>query len=82
MPRGWLSRYYGEKVPVPSFAATRSGPLPITFVTLLAGGVPTAFVSGDAWSVALGDNVVRFRIENGTFADVAIVSNPVPELRQ
>jgi asparagine synthase (glutamine-hydrolysing) len=81
-PRGWLSRYYGEKIPAPSFAATQSGPLPITFVTLLGGGVPRASVSGDAWSVATGDNLVRFRIEAGSFADVAVAPDRVPELRR
>jgi hypothetical protein len=81
-PRGWLSRYYGEKVPVPSLAATQSGPLPHTFVTLLAGGTPRACISGDVWSIALGENVVRFRIEAGSFADVAVVSDRVPELKQ
>jgi asparagine synthase (glutamine-hydrolysing) len=81
-PRGWLSRYYGEKVPAPSLAATQSGRLPITFVTLLAGGIPRASVSGEAWSVAAGENAVRFRIEAGSFADVAIASDRVPELRR
>jgi asparagine synthase (glutamine-hydrolysing) len=81
-PRGWLSRYYGEKVGVPSFAATQSGPLPITFVTLLAGGVPRASISGDAWRVAAGENAVRFRIEAGSFADVAVAPDRVPELRR
>jgi asparagine synthase (glutamine-hydrolysing) len=86
-PRGWLSRYYGEKVPAPSFAATQSGPLqsgplPITFVTLLAGGIPRASVSGDGWSVAAGESAVRFRIEAGSFADVAVAPDRVPELRR
>ena len=36
-PRGWLSRYYGQKTPVPSFAASINAPLPYTLVTILAG---------------------------------------------
>ncbi|HET6345475.1 MAG TPA: hypothetical protein VFH51_11125, partial [Myxococcota bacterium] len=35
-PRGWQSRYYSTKEPVPSLAVERAGDLPLTFVTLLA----------------------------------------------
>jgi hypothetical protein len=69
-PRGWLSRYYGEKTPVPSLAATESSPLPITFVTLACPGNPAAKVSGDEWTVAINDKIHRFRIDAGSFADV------------
>jgi asparagine synthase (glutamine-hydrolysing) len=81
-PRGWLSRYYGEKVPVPSLFASQSKPMPLTFVTLLAGGIPRASLSGDVWSVTSGENVLRFRIEDGSFANVTVVCEPVPELLQ
>ena len=39
-PRGWLSRYYGLKAPVASFAVEREGSLPMTFVSVLGAGVP------------------------------------------
>jgi hypothetical protein len=53
----------------------------MTYVTLLAGGIPRASVSGDNWSVALGENIVRFRIGDGAFAAVGLANTPVPELR-
>jgi asparagine synthase (glutamine-hydrolysing) len=70
-PRGWLSRYYGEKIPVPSLAATRSGSLPMTFVTLAGAGTPNATVEGDNWTVETNENTVSFRIVSGAFADIA-----------
>lgn len=36
-PRGWLSRYYGEKTPVPSLAVETRSALPVSFITVLAG---------------------------------------------
>lgn len=38
VPRGWLSRYYGEKLPVPSFAAERRGPTPLRVVSVFGTG--------------------------------------------
>jgi len=62
-PRGWLSRYYGEKVPVPSFAVDVEQPLPATFVSVLSGGHrPVVDVAGEKWSIALADQRVQFQI--------------------
>lgn len=36
-PRGWLSRYYGEKIAVPSMAVEARSTLPVTVITVLAG---------------------------------------------
>ncbi|AKT37581.1 asparagine synthase (glutamine-hydrolyzing) [Chondromyces crocatus] len=37
-PRGWLSRYYAEKVPVPSLTVVQQGAAPLTFVSVLSAG--------------------------------------------
>ncbi len=44
-PRGWLSRYYGEKTPAPSLVVSRAQPLPLTFVTVLSAGTVEAEVA-------------------------------------
>jgi asparagine synthase (glutamine-hydrolysing) len=78
-PRGWLSRYYGEKIPVPSLAVVRRGPAPLVFVSVLCPGRPEVQVTGDRMTVFCnldsGDAAgarrgVEFRIEDGRFADV------------
>src|SRR5579863_2241194 len=79
-PRGWLSRYFGEKEPVPSLAATVTGPLPIAFVTLACAGNPIVHVSGEDWTVVLHDKTIQFRIDS--LAKIAIVNSPVPEFQQ
>jgi asparagine synthase (glutamine-hydrolysing) len=80
-PRGWRSRYYGEKEAVPSLAASAAGPLPLVFVSVLSGGKPLISIEDDEWSVALADRVVRFRLADGCFRDVAVAGQSVPELR-
>jgi asparagine synthase (glutamine-hydrolysing) len=77
-PRGWRSRYYGEKEPVPSLAATATGPLPLTFVSVLSGGRPLVSVEHGEWSVALADKFARFRLADGCFRDVAVAGQSVP----
>jgi asparagine synthase (glutamine-hydrolysing) len=71
-PRGWLSRYYARKVPVPSFAAEREGPLPMTILSVLGAGVPgLARLHGDY--VVLGaSGTVRFRLEDGVIRVAAL----------
>jgi len=61
-PRGWLSRYYGEKIPVASIAVEVRTTLPITLVTIFSAGVPNLTRSGDTWRV----NNTRFRIAEGS----------------
>ena len=68
-PRGWLSRYYGEKVAVPSFAAVVDGAVPLTVISVLAGcayelektadGYVVRTASGDA-SLGIRDGVAAF----------------------
>ncbi len=78
-PRGWLSRYYGEKAPVPSLAATATGPLPIAFVTLACAGNPVVHVSGDNWTVAANEKTIRFQLDS--FAKIVIADKLVPEFQ-
>ncbi len=67
-PRGWLSRYYAEKVPVPSLAVEVSERLPLIFVSILGPHIPSFSVSGSLWSVALDDRTVAFDLSlDGTF---------------
>lgn len=80
-PRGWLSRYYGEKAPVPSLAVTCTGVLPITFVSVMAPGIPEVSVSGDVWTIALPERSAHFRIESGSFIEVASEGESVLELQ-
>ncbi len=71
-PRGWLSRYYGEKEPVPSLAVTQEGEAPLTFVSILASGAAQAQVAGGAWTVRAGAATVRFSLEDGRFGDILL----------
>lgn len=71
-PRGWLSRYYGEKVPVPSLAVRRRGILPMVFVTVLSGGCANATVSADKWHVSWAGGEVGFRLTDAGVEDVRV----------
>lgn len=71
-PRGWLSRYYGEKVPVPSLAVRRRGILPLMFVTVLSGGRASATVEGERWQVRSENGVVGFRLTETGIGDVKV----------
>jgi hypothetical protein len=63
--RGWLSRYYGEKVPVPSFTVTRELQLPVTMVSVLGAGSPKVERLARTWSVSNEQNSVRFELCEG-----------------
>jgi asparagine synthase (glutamine-hydrolysing) len=69
-PRGWMSRYYGEKVPVPSLAVLREGPLPLTIVTVLAAGRPEVRALDGRFHVACGAARARFRIDDGRIREI------------
>jgi asparagine synthase (glutamine-hydrolysing) len=71
-PRGWLSRYYGEKTAVPSFAVERNGQLPLTIVSVLCPGVPDVAVSESEWTVAAGDVAARFTLTGLTLDPAGI----------
>lgn len=72
-PRGWISRYYGEKLPAPSLVVERRGQVPLTTVSLLSGGRSEVKVSSGRWSIvtAAGANV-RFRLSGGRLDDVVV----------
>lgn len=63
-PRGWLSRTYATKVPVPSLEAVSSGEVPLTFVSVLGAGEPAPSVSGGVWTIG----ATRFEIVDGLVA--------------
>jgi len=71
-PRGWLSRYYAEKVAVPSLEAVAEGTLPFTFVSLLSGGPATAAVVDGRWTVETSGAAASFRLEDGRFGGISI----------
>jgi hypothetical protein len=71
-PRGWLSRYYGEKVAVPSFAVAVEQDVPATFVSVLSGGrTPDLSVDGAKWSIGIDDRRVSFLLADGRMSAVA-----------
>src|SRR5262249_10299340 len=70
--RGWLSRYYGEKVPVPSLAVEQRGSAPLVFVTVISAGPMQATVTGGRWRVEACALAAEFALGAGRFADVAI----------
>jgi asparagine synthase (glutamine-hydrolysing) len=61
-PRGWLSRYYAEKIPVPSLSSVVSGRLPLTLVSLLGPHIPCVTVSDSSWSVMSGERMLEFEL--------------------
>jgi asparagine synthase (glutamine-hydrolysing) len=78
-PRGWLSRYYGEKVPVPSLSVEVSERLPLTMVSILGAHVPSVSVTASTWSVTAGDRVVEFELNaDGIIQPRSSTLAPVP----
>ena len=72
-PRGWLSRYYGEKVPVPSLAVEARVQLPLTWVSLLGGGrSPQAQVEDRRWRVMFGETMLEFVLAEGLPQQIAV----------
>lgn len=71
-PRGWLSRYYAEKVPAPSLAAVQVGEAPLEFVTVLSAGVPRVSMDDGLWRVAAGASAASFRILEGRLVDITV----------
>lgn len=78
-PRGWISRYYGEKVPVPSLAVEVSERLPLTMVSILGAHVPSVSVTASTWSVTAGDRVVEFELNaDGISRPRSLTTTAVP----
>ena len=69
-PRGWSSRYYGEKVPVPSLAVRARSALPLTFVSILSGQEAESSVSDGKWSVRAGPRHATFQLVDGRIQSV------------
>jgi asparagine synthase (glutamine-hydrolysing) len=63
-PRGWLSRSYAEKVPVPSLAVEREGKLPLLSLSVLCAGVPEVQASDANWRVVAGEATVEFTVSD------------------
>src|ERR1019366_548223 len=78
-PRGWLSRYYGEKVSVPSLSVEVSERLALTMVSILGAHVPSVSVTASTWSVTAGDRVVQFELNaDGIIQPRSSTHAPVP----
>lgn len=72
-PRGWASRYYGEKAPSPSLVAEMRGTPPLALVTILSGGRDaTARVEDGRVLVESGSTIVGFRVGEGAFEDIRL----------
>lgn len=69
-PRGWLSRHYGQKSPVPSFAARVDALLPCTFVTILAGCAYELDSADGRLLVRTPAVTCGFEMRDGVIADV------------
>ena len=74
-PRGWLSRYYASKIPVPSFEVVREGDLPLTTTSILCHGVPVVQVQDSAWTVSTPETAVSFELVQGAITSVLPVDS-------
>ena len=79
-PRGWLARYYGEKVPVPSLVVGRRGRLPMVFVTVLTGDASTVVLERDRWRIEAKYQIITFGVRQGLFTDLHVESVGRPSL--
>jgi hypothetical protein len=70
-PRGWLSRYYGEKAAVPSLHAGGRLPLPATLVTVLSPAEPLVSLRDGAWMVDVDGQQLAFTLRDGRFDSIA-----------
>jgi asparagine synthase (glutamine-hydrolysing) len=71
-PRGWLSRYYGEKVPVPSLAVEQRVELPVCFVSILSGAPYTLATDRTHWAIRQGARNVGFNVVSGSLDSLSI----------
>lgn len=71
-PRGWLSRYYGERLPVPSLAATRAFEGEITIVSVMQPAGGSVSVNGSSWMVGSGESRVLFELRDGDITDIEV----------
>jgi heparinase II/III-like protein len=73
-PRGWLSRYYGEKVAVPSLAATVAAQAPLTFVSVLAGTSCDVHVGGTEWQITTPSALIAFDAARASFERISVTT--------
>jgi asparagine synthase (glutamine-hydrolysing) len=64
-PEGWLSRYYGDKRPVPSLSVTLEKECPISFVTVIGAGNPRVERRGKEWRCATDTSAIEFELQDG-----------------
>jgi asparagine synthase (glutamine-hydrolysing) len=70
-PRGWIARYYAERLPTPSLAITTRRNLPVTLVSVLGAGAPEVHVEGDRWTIRAGGREVAVVIRDGLLEPAA-----------
>ncbi len=75
-PRGWISRYYGEKKPAPSFALQLGAQAPITLVTVMGGSSANTTISKDTVVMQWTDRTVELAMKDGTVASYQAVQPP------
>jgi hypothetical protein len=61
-PRGWLSRHYGDKVPVASLVVARRMSAPATFVSVVSGAEYDITATAGKWRVVCGGIVTTFSV--------------------
>jgi asparagine synthase (glutamine-hydrolysing) len=71
-PRGWASRYYGEKIAVPSLAVEERTTLPFAIVSILSGAPYSVSVAGLCWTIRLSDITATFDVGDGSLAPISI----------
>lgn len=71
-PRGWHSRYYGSKEPVPSLCAECQVKLPTSFVSVLAAGTPVIAVERNRWNISGTSGSISFDLVPSTIQNIEV----------
>lgn len=71
-PRGWLSRYYGEKVAVPSLLCTARGAVPLQFLSVLGPQCRSVVEAGNGYAITTDRAVYRVPVDAGIIQDIVI----------
>ncbi len=69
-PRGWSSRYYGEKVPVPSMVIEQECELPLTLISVFGDGAPELFCHEGRYHVVGAKSAFDFRLLDGLISGI------------
>lgn len=70
--RGWLSRYYGERIAVPSFQISGETKTPVSVVSILGTALEPPEVDGAYWRVRNTSHQVEFCIKDGHVIDLIV----------